>query len=221
MPYCCQCNGSGSRWKSCACVKSGRPCDNCAPGRSNVCHNRPLPCVVPNKPPTFFPSSFATVASPSSTERQGTPTARLRSTRSNIDATAAQASSCKASKLSRFAAALTQQAVQTETNQASLARSPQFQPSRRLSDSDLFREDEFEGQGESLMLFDDRHVLSHMRTNNSNPQRTMHTTVTTQSGHVHIDVASDPALLTAIAPGTAERADPNVSAEAESASPVV
>ena len=57
-----------------------------------------------------------------------------------------------------------------------------------------------------------------MRTNNSNPQRTMHTTVTTQSGHVHIDVASDPALLTAIAPGTAERADPNVSAGAERAS---
>ena len=38
MPVCCRCNGSG-RCRSCACVKSGRPCVDCLPSRKGNCCN--------------------------------------------------------------------------------------------------------------------------------------------------------------------------------------
>ena len=64
MPYCCQCNGSGSRCKSCACVKAGRPCNHCVTGRSKNCHHRPLPGnAASSSLPSSLPVSFAQAVS--------------------------------------------------------------------------------------------------------------------------------------------------------------
>ena len=38
MPSCCPCNGSG-RCKNCSCVKEGRLCTSCLPGRKETCSN--------------------------------------------------------------------------------------------------------------------------------------------------------------------------------------
>ena len=47
---CCQCNRSGS-CKNCQCVKLGRMCDGCLPGRLGNCHNSthaaPSPAPAP------------------------------------------------------------------------------------------------------------------------------------------------------------------------------
>ena len=39
MPQCCRCNGKG-RCKGCVCVRNGKTCTNCTPGRVGKCENR-------------------------------------------------------------------------------------------------------------------------------------------------------------------------------------
>ena len=63
MPVCCRCDGSG-RCRSCACVKSGRPCVDCLPSRKGHCCNSthastnpPGPATDDEDRPSSFPSA--------------------------------------------------------------------------------------------------------------------------------------------------------------------
>ncbi len=39
MARCCPCNGANAKCTRCYCVRNGRPCVSCLPGKSEVCQN--------------------------------------------------------------------------------------------------------------------------------------------------------------------------------------